>query len=133
MDGNQLLQQAVLLENRARGHRSYGQFEESNSKDNVSCVEQESASEDENKICVTEWVDTPKDKPIPSSFSRPNPGTKEEMKFTFDVSKSNKLLDVLVKGGVIRLAEGHVIPTPEQLARRKYCKWHDSYSHTTND
>jgi hypothetical protein len=26
-----------------------------------------------------------------------------------------------------------VIPVAEQLAQRKYCKWHDSFSHTTNE
>jgi hypothetical protein len=26
-----------------------------------------------------------------------------------------------------------VIPTTDQLARRKYCKWHNSFSHTTNE
>jgi hypothetical protein len=31
------------------------------------------------------------------------------------------------------LAEGHVISAPEVLARKKYCKWHNSYSHTTNE
>jgi hypothetical protein len=34
---------------------------------------------------------------------------------------------------VIRLTEGHVVPSADQLAKRKYCKWHDSYSHTTNE
>jgi hypothetical protein len=34
---------------------------------------------------------------------------------------------------VIRLTEGHVVPNADQLAKRKYCKWHDSYSHTTNE
>jgi hypothetical protein len=55
------------------------------------------------------------------------------MKFTFDVSKCDRLFDVLVKGGVIRLAEGHVILTTELLAKRRYCKWLDSYSHITNE
>ena len=40
---------------------------------------------------------------------------------------------MLLQNKVIRLREGHVIPTLEQLANKKYCKWHDSYSHTTND
>jgi hypothetical protein len=31
------------------------------------------------------------------------------------------------------LAEGHVISAPEVLAWKKYCKWHNSYSHTTNE
>jgi hypothetical protein len=34
---------------------------------------------------------------------------------------------------VIRLSEGHVVPSAEQLAKKKYYKWHDSYSHTTNE
>jgi hypothetical protein len=27
----------------------------------------------------------------------------------------------------------HVIPSPEQLKKYAYCKWHNFYSHTTND
>jgi hypothetical protein len=34
---------------------------------------------------------------------------------------------------VIKLSEGHVVPSAKQLAKRKYCKWHDSYSHRTNE
>jgi hypothetical protein len=72
--------------------------------------------------CVAEWVNTPKDKPISCSFLKPNIGRKEEMRFTFNVSKCDKLFDVLVRGGVIRLAEGHAIPAAEPLAMRKYYK-----------
>jgi hypothetical protein len=59
-------------------------------------------------------------------------GKKDEIKYTFDVSKHDMLFDVLVKGGLIKLTEGHVIPSADQLAKKKYCKWHDSYSHMTN-
>jgi hypothetical protein len=55
------------------------------------------------------------------------------MKYTFDVSKCDKLFDLLLKGRVIRLTEGHVIPSADQLAKKKYCKCHDSYSHNTNE
>jgi hypothetical protein len=34
---------------------------------------------------------------------------------------------------VIKLTDGHIIPSADRLARRKYCKWHDSYSHTINE
>jgi hypothetical protein len=34
---------------------------------------------------------------------------------------------------VIRLTEGHVIPSADQLAKKKYYKWNDSYSHMTNE
>jgi hypothetical protein len=82
---------------------------------------------------VALWADTPRDKLISCSFLKPSTVKRDEMKFTFDVSKCDKMFDVLVKGGVIRLAEGHVIPTIDSLAKRRYCKWHDSYSHNTNE
>jgi hypothetical protein len=55
------------------------------------------------------------------------------MKYTFDVSKCDKLFDLLLNGGAIRLNEGHAVPSADQLAKKKYYKWHDSYSHTTNE
>jgi hypothetical protein len=47
---------------------------------------------------------------VSCSFFRPNADRKEEIEYTFDVTKCDKLFDVLVQGGVIRLKEGHVIP-----------------------
>jgi hypothetical protein len=31
------------------------------------------------------------------------------------------------------LAEGHVMPTTDVLPKRRYCKWHNSYSQSTNE
>jgi hypothetical protein len=31
------------------------------------------------------------------------------------------------------LPSNHVIPSPEQLKKHAYCKWHNLYSHATND
>ena len=31
------------------------------------------------------------------------------------------------------MREGHVIPSPGELGRKAYCKWHNSFSHATND
>jgi hypothetical protein len=90
-------------------------------------------SDDEAEVCVAEWVDTPKDKPITCTFLKPGPGKKKEVRFTFDITKCDKLFDVLLQNNVIGLKGGHTIPTVEQIARRKYCKWHDSFSHTTNE
>jgi hypothetical protein len=33
----------------------------------------------------------------------------------------------------IKLPSGHVLPSPELLKKHAYCKWHNSYSHATND
>ena len=49
----------------------------------------------------------------------------EEARFTFDVSKCDRIFDELHRNGNIKLS--HVIPLLEELKRHAYCKWHDSY------
>jgi hypothetical protein len=104
-DVNQVLQQAIAHENHTEDQRLHGQFKENTfrererEKQNVNCVSEESASDEEGKVCVAEWVHMPKDKPISYSFLKPNAIKKDEMKFTFDVSKCVRLFDKLVKGG----------------------------------
>jgi hypothetical protein len=133
---NWVLQRALAHENRARHGRSHSRFKGDNTREkerhNVSYIEGEGESEDDNEVCVAEWVDTPKDKLISCSFLKPGVRRKDEMKYMFDMSKCDKLFDLLVRGGVIKLIEGHVIPSAEMLAKKKYYKWHDSYSHKTN-
>jgi hypothetical protein len=85
-------------------------------------VEEDSSSEDDNEVCVAEWVDTPKDKPLACLFLKPSPRKRDEMKFTFDVTKCDQLFDVLLQNKVIRLSENHVTPTPAQLVKGEYCK-----------
>jgi hypothetical protein len=46
----------------------------------------------------------------------------EEVKFTFNVAKCDKIFKLT-----------HTIPPPDELKRRAYCKWHNSFSHATND
>ena len=56
---------------------------------------------------------------------------KEEMKFTFDVSKCDRIFDELLR--LVHIKITHVIPPLEELKRRAYCKFHNSHSHATND
>jgi hypothetical protein len=55
------------------------------------------------------------------------------MRYTFDVAKCDRIFDYLLQEKQIKLPSGHVIPSPEQLKKHVYCKWHNSYSHATND
>src|SRR5690348_4732093 len=55
----------------------------------------------------------------------------DEVKFTFDVSKGDRIFDELLKLGHIKIS--HVIPPVDELKKRAYCKFHNSYSHATND
>jgi hypothetical protein len=75
----------VGYESCGREHRSYGWFKENSSKDKsgVNFVEEDSVSEDDIEVCIAEWVDAPKDKPLACSFLKLSPGKKYEVKFTF--------------------------------------------------
>jgi hypothetical protein len=55
----------------------------------------------------------------------------EEVKFTFNVGKCDKIFDELLKNGNIKI--NHIVPSADELKRREYCKWHNSFSHATND
>jgi hypothetical protein len=134
-DLNQVLQCAMVCENRVKDNKSYSWFKEVTSKDKprVNCVDEASSSEEESEACVAEWVEAPRDKPLACSFLRPSQRKKEEVKYTFDVTKCDKLFDVLLQNKIIQLREGHVIPPPRQVAKGKCCKWHGTFSHTTNE
>ena len=73
-----------------------------------------------------------KDKPSTcSSLKLIQKNRQNEMKFTFDVSKCDRIFDELLKHENIHLS--HAIPSAEELKRYAYCKWHNSFSHATND
>jgi hypothetical protein len=55
----------------------------------------------------------------------------EEVKFTFNVGKCDKIFDELLKNGNIKI--NHIVPSTDELKRRAYYKWHNSFSHATND
>jgi hypothetical protein len=81
-------------------------------------MDEEADDEEGNEICLAEWVEKTRDKPISCSFLKPNRGQMEEMRYTFDVSKCDRLFDLLLRGGVIRLTEGHIIPNTNILAKK---------------
>jgi len=64
-----------------------------------------------------------------SSRFKKNP--QDNIKFTFDVSKCDRIFDELNRLGCIKLS--HTISPIEELKRHAYCKWHNSFSHATND
>jgi hypothetical protein len=66
-----------------------------------------------------------------SSLQPVQKNRQEEIKFTFNVAKCDKIFDELLKNGNIKLT--HTIPPINELKRRAYCKWHNSFSHATND
>ena len=62
----------------------------------------------------------------------PNPWEKGvEESYDFDVTKSVKLFDFLLERGQIKLPTNHVMLTPDQLKNKKFYKFHNATSHST--
>jgi hypothetical protein len=57
----------------------------------------------------------------------------KDERYDFDITKADKIFDLLLRDKQIQLPTGHIIPSAEDLGKRKYCKWHNTGSHATND
>jgi hypothetical protein len=55
------------------------------------------------------------------------------MRYSFDVATCDRIFDYLLQEKQIKLPSGHVMPLLEELKKHAYCKWHNCYSHATND
>ena len=58
-------------------------------------------------------------------------GVKES--YDFDVTKSKKLFDFFLEKRQIKLPDNHVMLPPDQLKNKKFCKFHNATSHSTNE
>jgi hypothetical protein len=95
-DVNHLLQRALAQESRTKEHKVQNWFRENNVKEKlgVNYIGEDSASDNDVDVCVAEWVVMSREKPLTCSFLKPSPGRRDEMKFTFEVTKCDKLLDL---------------------------------------
>jgi len=96
-------------------------------RSNTYIVEYDSdSSDDEDKeVYATEFVWPTSAKPCSCASLKPTQRNRqEEMKFTFDVSKCDRIFDELLRLGHLNIT--HVILPLEELKRRAYCKFHNS-------
>jgi hypothetical protein len=85
-------------------------------------------------MCVAEWSWWSKSKSfVFFSLKSASKSRQDEMRYIFDVAKCDMIFDYLLQEKQIKLLSGHVIPSSEQLKKYAYCKWHNSYSHVTNN
>jgi hypothetical protein len=92
----------------------------------ISYVDYSDLEDEDNMIGLVEWVKGEKTMSCPF-------GKKEPEKFGFDITKADKIFDLLLQQGQIKLFQFHTIPSTEELKRMKYCKWQNAMSHDTND
>ncbi|KAK1693414.1 hypothetical protein QYE76_010111 [Lolium multiflorum] len=93
----------------------------------VEADEDEGAMGDQ-EVAVAEW--TRATGPVTCKWVKPQGPPKG---FDFDVTKTEQIFDLLLAEKHIKVPEGHKFPTVQELNGRPYCKWHNTFSHTTND
>ena len=55
-----------------------------------------------------------------------------QVQYTFEVVKIEEIFDFLVKEKFITFPKDHRIPNKDELRGKTYCKYHNSWNHTTN-
>ena len=121
---------ALVVENRMNKEKD--NFKSRRSNVHVIDYDSDSSDDSDKEIYAAEFVWPSKEKSYSCSSLKPaSKGRQEEIKFMFDVSKCDCIFDELLKSRNIKLT--HTIPPLEELKRRAYCKFHNSFSHTIND
>ena len=67
-------------------------------------------------------------KPVTCLFRKREPES-----YGFDITKADKIFDLLLSERLIKLKPYHKISSEEELKNMKYCKWHNATSHETNE
>ena len=55
-----------------------------------------------------------------------------QVQYTFEVAKIEEIFDFLVNEKFITFPKDHRIPNKDELRGNAYCKYHNSWNHTTN-
>lgn len=53
--------------------------------------------------------------------------------YTFDIAKVEAIFDQFLVDKLVKLHLGHKFPSLEEMKGKEYCKYHNSWSHTTNN
>jgi hypothetical protein len=100
----------------------------------VHVVEHSSDSSDDesSEVLTIEFIWSSKVKSLTCDALKPtHKKQQDDIKYMFDVAKCNKIFHELYKGGYIKLS--HTLPPLEELKQWAYSKWHNFYSHATNN
>jgi hypothetical protein len=98
----------------------------------IHLIERDSSDDESADVYTVKFIWPTKAKSSACSSLQPvQKNRQEEIKFTFNVAKCDKIFDELLKNGNIKLT--HTIPPIDELKICAYCKWYNSFSHATND
>ena len=85
------------------------------------------SEEEQETVASAEWIQNSK-KLVTCPI-----GKKEPESYGFDITKADKIFDLLLSEGLIKLKTYNKIPSEDELKNMKYCKWHNATSHDTNE
>jgi hypothetical protein len=94
----------------------------------VADTEEADDSGEELEVSVAEWARGAN--PVPCKWVKQTGSAKG---FDFDVGKVEQIFDLLLKEKQLKFSEGYKPPTAQELKGRSFCKWHDSFTHSTSD
>jgi hypothetical protein len=81
----------------------------------------DSLGDESSEVLTTRFVWSCKTKSLTCDALKPiHKNRQDNIKYTFDVAKCDKIFDELYKGGYIKLS--HTLPPLEELNRQAYCK-----------
>ena len=129
-DLGQLSHRLSTMNSQAQGFKKDTRFQKSNAVVDVYeyFLEKSTEYEDEDEVAAAEinWAKDPT--MLDPRWARKNKGS-----YDFDVTKADRLFEVLLKERRIKLPEGHSMLRPEGVKDRKYCGYHDTRTHSIND
>ena len=100
-----------------------------NKRYQTACIDTNNeASYEEEEVALAEWARNRKTVMCPWVTEKA-----DEKKYDFDITKADKIFDLLLQEKQIQIPLNHRLPSPEELKTIKWCKWHNSQSHHTND
>jgi hypothetical protein len=91
----------------------------------VNC-DSDSSNDESNRVYAAEFCWPSKVKSYAcDSLKLVHKNRHEEIKFTFDVAKCDKIFDEIHKAVCIKMS--HTIPLLDELKWKVYCRWHNSF------
>jgi hypothetical protein len=129
----QLSQKLSLMSNQAYGFKKDARFGKQHDVADIynqflEKADQMEDSDDDQDVAAAEIMWGKEPLTMNQRWVRQTKGT-----YDFDITKADKLFELLVKEGRIKLPEGHSMLQPDGVKEKRYCGFHDRNSHSIND
>ena len=127
----QVQERALAQESRGKESKEAHRYKVDRPKVNMIDYDSD-CSNNESNVYTAEFVWPSKAKPFTCQELKPiHKNRDDDMKFAFNIAKCDRIFDVLLQAKYIKIS--HALPPFEELKRHSYCKYHNSFSHATND